>query len=472
MTDTAGMPEPESESLLADEVDAASHDRDLAPVDGDDVTADATTGSVASGDDTPDSDTPAGDLGAAAPFAVDGASSATGQIHVRCAHGCEITVELPNSAPRAESRMWRTLQSPVRTRKAVALILLAVLFAGFSIGRQASDYLSLGPGPAPTVTFVDAEGFGDDVGEWRYTTVRLERVQNWEYLLGKVLDDNATFIHSVPSGGDAASQAAAATDMENAKRAAWSVANTLAGRTPAAEIIGADVIEAVAGLPAADAGLMAGDRIVAIDGVDYPGAAKVAETITDGEGAPVEVTFVRDGVDKTVTIAPVEVDGSYRIGVQVTDAALLANPEADIDTSGVGGPSGGLMFTLAYLDALTAGDGTGGVRVAGTGTIGIDGTVGPVGGVAHKVRGAIDAGAEVFFVPAAEADQAKEAAHGNIDVVPVETARDAIVWLCDHGTKGPFCKMPRAADSTTGDPSEPGAGTEPSPSTTTVPHGR
>ena len=55
-----------------------------------------------------------------------------------------------------------------------------------------------------------------------------------------------------------------------------------------------------------------------------------------------------------------------------------------IDTQTVGGPSAGLAFTLAIIDDLTPGDLTGGKRVAVTGTIAADGTVGPVGGVEQK----------------------------------------------------------------------------------------
>ena len=58
----------------------------------------------------------------------------------------------------------------------------------------------------------------------------------------------------------------------------------------------------------------------------------------------------------------------------------------------VGGPSAGLAFTLAILDVLTEGELTGGRRIAVTGTIGRDGTVGVVGGVAQKSAAAADVG--------------------------------------------------------------------------------
>ena len=50
----------------------------------------------------------------------------------------------------------------------------------------------------------------------------------------------------------------------------------------------------------------------------------------------------------------------------------------------VSGPSGGLAFTLTIIDELTPGNLTGGKKVAVTGTIDGDGTVGEVGGVPQK----------------------------------------------------------------------------------------
>lgn len=77
----------------------------------------------------------------------------------------------------------------------------------------------------------------------------------------------------------------------------------------------------------------------------------------------------------------------------------------------VGGPSAGLLFTLGIIDKLdgngSGGDLTGGRKIAGTGTIDDDGTVGAVGGVALKTQAARRDGATVFLVPKAECSDAK-----------------------------------------------------------------
>jgi PDZ domain-containing protein len=98
----------------------------------------------------------------------------------------------------------------------------------------------------------------------------------------------------------------------------------------------------------------------------------------------------------------------------------------------VSGPSAGLAFTLAIIDDLTPGDLTGGKRVAITGTISPDGTVGPVGGVAQKAVAARSAGAKLMLVPPQEYDDAKSHADG-MTVVRVSTLDDALRALRNNG---------------------------------------
>ena len=64
----------------------------------------------------------------------------------------------------------------------------------------------------------------------------------------------------------------------------------------------------------------------------------------------------------------------------------------DFNLANIGGPSAGLMFSLAVIDKLTTGDLAGSKFVAGTGTIDPDGKVGPIGGITHKMFAAHDGG--------------------------------------------------------------------------------
>ena len=96
----------------------------------------------------------------------------------------------------------------------------------------------------------------------------------------------------------------------------------------------------------------------------------------------------------------------------------------------VGGPSAGLMFTLAVYNAVTPTDITGGRKIAGTGTINLDGTVGPIGGVQQKVAAAEAAGAEYFLSPVENYDDARSVAR-QIKVVKVATVDEALAFLQD-----------------------------------------
>ncbi|MEY4967391.1 MAG: hypothetical protein RIQ73_90, partial [Actinomycetota bacterium] len=64
-----------------------------------------------------------------------------------------------------------------------------------------------------------------------------------------------------------------------------------------------------------------------------------------------------------------------------------------------GGPSGGMIFAIGVIELLTPRDILDGRHIAGTGTISIDGKVGPIGGINEKIRAAHKAGAKIFLAP-------------------------------------------------------------------------
>ena len=61
-----------------------------------------------------------------------------------------------------------------------------------------------------------------------------------------------------------------------------------------------------------------------------------------------------------------------------------------------GGPSGGLIFSIGLVELLTPENIPKGRKIAGTGTIASDGTIGPIGGVTEKILGAKGAGASLL----------------------------------------------------------------------------
>ncbi|MFI0983539.1 hypothetical protein ACH4SP_41835 [Streptomyces sp. NPDC021093] len=116
------------------------------------------------------------------------------------------------------------------------------------------------------------------------------------------------------------------------------------------------------------------------------------------------------------------------------------NAKVDLHLADVGGPSAGLLFTLGIIDKIdgngAGGDLTGGRDIAGTGTIDADGTVGQVGGVPLKIKGAKADGATVFLVPQNECSQAKTGLPAGMRLVPVSTLDGAVTALRELAKPG------------------------------------
>jgi PDZ domain-containing protein len=100
-----------------------------------------------------------------------------------------------------------------------------------------------------------------------------------------------------------------------------------------------------------------------------------------------------------------------------------------IDSAGIIGPSAGLAFTLGLIAKLDPADLTGGQRIAATGTMSLDGTVGDVGGVAQKTAAVRNAGATVFFVPVPELKVAEAHAGKTLKVFAVANVSQALADL-------------------------------------------
>ncbi len=128
------------------------------------------------------------------------------------------------------------------------------------------------------------------------------------------------------------------------------------------------------------------------------------------------------------------------MGIAVLDAPW-APFVVDFNLANVGGPSAGLMFSLAVVDKLTTGDLTGSKFIAGTGTISADGKVGQIGGITHKMVAAHAAGATVFLVPAKNCYEASSDNPSGLRLVKVDTLGQAIDALhaITSGGQPPSC---------------------------------
>lgn len=124
-------------------------------------------------------------------------------------------------------------------------------------------------------------------------------------------------------------------------------------------------------------------------------------------------------------VADEENPSQPRLGIVVRELPFWVG----IDSGIVGGPSAGLMYTLAIIESLTPGSLTHGNVVAGTGTVDLEGNVGSVGGVRQKVVAAEAAGAEYMLVPEGNYERAETAPSRNLQLVSVATVDDALGFL-------------------------------------------
>ncbi|MDL9936806.1 PDZ domain-containing protein [Gordonia sp. ABSL1-1] len=193
-----------------------------------------------------------------------------------------------------------------------------------------------------------------------------------------------------------------------------------------------------------DGVLRVDDQIVRVAGTPVNERAAAVELLKRaGAGKPVAVDVIRGGTPTTVTVVPAATgeNGTPQLGIGLT--LRNADPALKITftVGDIGGPSAGLMMSLAVVDKLSTGELTGGKFVAGTGTIDPDGDVGVIGGITHKTRAARDAGATVFLVPEGNCAEAASDRPDGLELVKVSTLNGAVDSLntITRGGQVPHC---------------------------------
>jgi PDZ domain-containing protein len=153
----------------------------------------------------------------------------------------------------------------------------------------------------------------------------------------------------------------------------------------------------------------------------------------EGEGSKYPITEFQVGTTrKSRALACLGIYPQGSGGTAVDGTAFKVGPlpvKVDLSSEGIVGPSAGLAFTLGLIEELDRADLTGGLKVAATGTMSIDGTVGDVGGVAQKTIAVRGAGAKVFLVPSPEYKVAKAHAGSGLKVYAVNNIDQAIKIL-------------------------------------------
>lgn len=252
-----------------------------------------------------------------------------------------------------------------------------------------------------------------------YTVTPAEVVRSWFDPTRAVMPRELYF----PEG-----QTRAQTDLENSVQMSTSQQEAVAvalrelGHEVPAEVI-------VAGVQAdtpAEGVLEPGDVVLEVDGTrgaDAEGFRTAAGRAAEDGSVPMRIR--RDGKEMELDVPVGDVDGQTRMGI-VLGTGYDVPIDVEIGVGSVGGPSAGTMFALSVYDELTPGALTGGESIAGTGTIAIDETVGPIGGIRQKMVGAREAGAEYFLAPAGNCDEVVDHVPDGLDVVRISTFDEAL----------------------------------------------
>jgi PDZ domain-containing protein len=316
------------------------------------------------------------------------------------------------------------------------VVLVPILALAWILYFVPIPYFVISPGPAqdviPLIHIEDRTVYATD-GHLLLTAVNLQQPNVYEALWGWLDSTQAVLPEGdILAPGETQQQEVRRqlSEMDTSKIDAAYVALQAYANYPAQHGKGVLIESVLPGTPA-EGRLFAGDLIESVDGkpIDTPDELGVLIRAA-GVAKSVSIRIKAGGETHDVSVRPVRVKGIAYPVIGVSAVENFPFP-LTIDSGNIGGPSAGLMWTLGLADLLTPGDLTGRKTIAGTGTIDLEGTVGPIGGIAEKVIAAERAGAKVFFAPTQDAPEARRAAD-HIVIVAVATFTDAIKYLQQH----------------------------------------
>ncbi|MGA8297030.1 MAG: S16 family serine protease [Acidimicrobiales bacterium] len=367
--------------------------------------------------------------------------------------------EVSSDANEAPKRLRRGLR--------VAISIVVVLGAAvFIASRWSVPYYAITPGHAFNIgTLISVPGARSHShkGSVILTDVDLTPLSALGYVYYELHDSSAIIGSAALTGGqnNSAYTEEGVIDMANARQAATLVALRTLGYDTRAIANGTAVYATEPGTKNTQAPDV-GSVIVAADGQSALTATQLTRAISARTaGSVFSLTFHALGKEKTTT-------RTYRLGdlarsTKATGSVLECVPSGGhvarpvtkqgkvrgclpfdvvqtyrnaalpfvvkLSSGGIVGPSAGLSFTLGLIEKLDRKDLTGGARVAATGTMSNDGSVGAVGGVAEKTRAVRAAGAEVFLVPPSGLQAARANAGPHLKIIDVSSIGQAVSAL-------------------------------------------
>lgn len=312
------------------------------------------------------------------------------------------------------------------------------------------------PGEADALdTYIKIDGKDSKVnGEYMITAVYLQRLTGLTALLALANPQASILSENEANGGTTASnnQKMNQIYMDSAVNEAKATAFKAAG-IEYERVFNGIYVMAIQDNSNFKKYLSIGDTVTEVDGKHFDAASGYQKYIRSRKvGTKMTITYTHDGKSKKATAQTVALAGTKKlagIGIALTDdVTVTSDTKVTADMGDIGGPSGGLMFSLQMYDALTPDDDLArGRKIAGTGTIDKDGNVGEIGGIDKKVIVAHNQGAKIFFAPYIKptkenlkyeedgktnyqlaVETAKKYAP-DMKVVPVKTFQDAVNYL-------------------------------------------
>lgn len=346
---------------------------------------------------------------------------------------------------------------PSRRANALAVIGFLASLVLAAVTAMPAQYAIEGPGPTfNTLALVDGEpvvGISgaptfDTTGELRLTTVSVSRGGDRWFSVGDVMQAYFSPARRVQPQevvfGDPADR-----EVEQERSVQQWVTSQDLATVAALEQVGTEVPADLRIAGAAEDSnaldlVAIDDLIVAVDGQPLDGYADLVQSLAGKEpGEAVTLTLDRGGEPAEVTFDLLASEsGDALMGLYI-DPQFDYPIDVEVRVDDVTGPSAGLMFALAIIDRLTPEDELDGARVAGTGTIGVDGDVGPIGGIQLKMYGAVSDGATSFLAPVENCAEVIGHIPGGLSVYAVDTlgdAYDALLAIGDGATDSlPTC---------------------------------
>jgi PDZ domain-containing protein len=321
---------------------------------------------------------------------------------------------------------------------AAGLALVAVVLALLVV--PSSQYVFL-PDPAhPVAPLVTVPGGKDPTkGGVYFVDVVVRKATLLERLFGGLHQGADLYPASAvnpPGVNDQQRRQIDLQDMRRSQQIAAAVALRAAGKRVVLRPTGALIDAVEPGKPAVGK-LEPDDTVTAVNGTRVLSPRDVFAAMQKTKvGRIVKFTVRRAKQTLVVPIKTAASDQPPRrpvVGVFLETALDIQLPfPVRIDAGNVGGPSAGLAFALEVMEELGR-DVVHGHKVAATGEIFADGSIGPIGGIKQKTIGAREAGVDAFLVPAGDnAREARKYAHG-LRIIPVETFPQALRALATLG---------------------------------------